>query len=296
MSETDLLMDAIVTNTMLDHGASPEKLVARGGMIRRTKKQGSGNKRIPWSSSEEQYLKDHLGKVPLEEIASVLGRSENALKIRFSRKGYPSPSRLDGWLSMSRAGRLLGLDTHKAKNWFRLGILPGKIAHTKDRYVAIINMQDLKRWVTRPENWPYIKVGRMLPGHLRRLVEKAQARWGDEWLTTRQVAEMYGIPNSKTVMQDIKRGRLPAIQCRHMDGRHAGGWAYWFVRKSEALKYDHRLYTHQGAAKIWYTDRAEAFLIRLIAEHKNSGDAARLMKQDQRYLSYKMHSLRREEK
>ena len=291
MSEMDNLMDTIVAGAMLDHGASPNKLVAQGGFVRGKNKRQAVNMRILWKKSEDQYLREHLGKVPLEEISRALGRSENALKIRFGRKGYIAPSKISGWVSMSRAGSLLGLDSHKAKNWFRLGILPGQIAHTKNRYVAIIKMQDLKRWVTRPEHWPYLKVERMQPGFLRRLVEKAQARWGDEWLSTRQVAEMHGLPDAKTVMVDIKKGRLPAIQCPNMDGRHAGGWAYWFVRKSDALKYDHRIYT-QGPVKNWYTDRAEAFLVKLIAENKRSGEAARLMKQDQRYLSYKMHVLR----
>jgi len=271
MSEMDNLMDTIVAGAMLDHGASPNKLVAQGGFVRGKNKRQAVNMRILWKKSEDQYLREHLGKVPFEEISRTLGRSENALKVRIGRKGYT--------LSLI------------AKNWFRLGILPGQIANTKNSYVAIINMQDLKRWVTRPEHWPYLKVERMQPGYLRRLVEKAQARWGDEWLSTRQVAEMHGLPDAKTVMVDIKKGRLPAIQCPHMDGRHAGGWAYWFVRKSDALVYDHRIYT-QGPVKDWYTDRAQAFLVKLIAENKRSGEAARLMKQDQRYLSYKMHVLR----
>ena len=291
MSELDILMDTIVSGAMLEHGASPRKLVSQGGFVLGKKKPQAANMRIAWKKSEDQYLMESLGKVPLDEIARILGRSENALKIRFQRKGFTAPSKIDGWVSMSRAGRLLGLDTHKAKNWFRLGILPGQIANTKNSYVAIIRMQDLKRWVTRPEHWPYFKVERMQTGYLRRLVEKAQARWGDEWLSTRQVAEMHGLPDAKTVMQDIKKGRLPAIQCRHMDGRHTGGWAFWFVRKSDAIKYDHSIYT-QGPVKDWYSERAEAFLVKLNAEHKNSMDAARLMKQDQKFLSYKMHSLR----
>ena len=116
MSEMDNLMDTIVAGAMLDHGASPNKLVAQGGFVRGKNKRQAVNMRILWKKSEDQYLREHLGKVPLEEISRALGRSENALKIRFGRKGYIAPSKISGWVSMSRAGSLLGLDSHKAKN------------------------------------------------------------------------------------------------------------------------------------------------------------------------------------
>lgn len=296
-TETTDLFDIIVTDAMLDNGASPAVLASRGPVVRGKKlKEGVtvSKNQIRWTEEEDQFLRDCLGKMPLKEIAQSVGRSENALKIRYTRMGYKSPTKIAGWVTSHKACRLLGVDNHAVPNWFRLGMIPGRYAYTSNRDIIMISLADLKFWATRPQHWPYFKVERMPPGHLRRLVEKAQDRWGDEWLTTAQVAEMKGLPCAKTVLTDIKHGNVPAIQCRHIGGRDEGSWAYWFIRKSDALAYKHPTRA-SSSTKPWYTDRADAFLRQLVAEGKTAPQAARLMKQNERYLSSRMSKIRKEQ-
>lgn len=293
MTNLDTLTDTIVADAMLDNGADLQVLISRGSLARPKKQNGSTTTvGTRWSTEEDQFLQDNLGKKPLGEIAAALGRSRNALKVHFTRQGYAAPSKLPGWISLTQAARMLGVEQHAVPGWFRRGIIPGRYAYTKNREIAIIKLADLKFWATRPHHWPYFNVENMPPGHLRRLVEKAQQRWGDQWLTTRQVGDMYDL-NPKDILNAVYKGRLPAIRCPHIGGRDADGWAYWFIRKSDAFNYEH-VARGQARSKTWLTPRAEAYLLTLIAQGKNSGDAARLMKQDQTYLSYRMCILRKE--
>jgi len=291
------LYDLIVNGAMLDDGASPAVLASRGAaVVRSVKKETSvSNRTNTWTEEEDRFLQDNLGRMPLDELTKSLGRSANSLKLRSVRKGYTPPTKVSGWISANKAGELLGLDSHTVPNWFRLGVIPGRYACTKNADIIMINLDDLKFWATRSRHWPYFKVDRMPPGHLRWLVEKAQARWGDEWLTTAQVAEMHGLKDAKAVLMDIKHGRLPAIQCRHIDGRGKGTWAHWFVRKSDALAYQHP--SRSDARKsTWYTDQADAYLRNLVADGRTSAQAARLMKQNEKYLAYRMSKIRKEKR
>ncbi|MDY6867466.1 MAG: hypothetical protein SVT56_06115 [Chloroflexota bacterium] len=292
MSKTDDLMNTIVSDAMLNNGASPTVLAARGGIVRGSRQPVVDNQ-TRWAPEEDRYLRENLGRKPLKQIAKELGRSVNALKVKFTRLGYNAPTKISGWLTLNKASKVLGVDAHATKGWFLHGILPGRYAYVRSNDIVMIKLDDLKYWATRPQHWPYFDVNRMAPGYLRRLVEKAQARWGDEWLTTRQVADLLGLKDAKTVLMDIQHGYLPALQCPHIGGRDEATWAYWFIRKSDALVHHHPS-RGEYLVKTWFTDRAEVFLRKLVAEGKNSGDAARLMKQDQRYLSYRMNKLRKE--
>ena len=295
MTESSDLYDLIVTDAMLDNGASPAVLASRGSVIRGKKGNGSPtlDNQMPWTEEEDLFLQENLGRIPMKEIAKSLGRSINALKIRFTRKGYKTPTKIDGWVTSNKAAKLLGLDSHTVPNWFRLGMIPGRYAYTSNSEVIMIKLSDLKLWITRPYHWPYFKVDRMPPGHLRRLVEKAQERWGDEWLTTSEVAQMHGLKNCRIVLSDIQKGRLPAIQCRHIGGRDGGSWAFWFVRKSDAISYHHPSKS-DSRKSAWFSERAEEYLRQLVAEGKTCADAAKLMKRNEKSLSYRMVQMRKE--
>jgi hypothetical protein len=57
---------------------------------------------------------------------------------------------------------------------------------------------------------------------------------GDEWLSTRQVADMKGT-DTKVVLMAIKRGQLPGIHIQEKDGRHENAaWGFWAVKRSDA--------------------------------------------------------------
>jgi hypothetical protein len=101
----------------------------------------------------------------------------------------------------------------------------------------MINEVSLRRWVVSPISWVYFDPSRIVDKGLARLVELAQARWGDEWLSTRQVADMKGT-DTKVVLMAIKRGQLPGVHIQEKDGRHEGAaWAFWAVRRSDAERW-----------------------------------------------------------
>jgi hypothetical protein len=92
----------------------------------------------------------------------------------------------------------------------------------------------LRRWIVSPISWLYFNTEHIQDPHLARLVELAQERWGDEWLTTRQVADLKGT-TTRQIGQTIFRRQLPAVHVVGKDGRHENGkWAFWGVKRSDA--------------------------------------------------------------
>jgi len=283
MTELAEMMNVIVSDAMLSAGASPAVLQSRGGILRGEKQTITRNP--AWSKTEDDFLKENLGVLTMSEMAAALGRSTNAIKVHWTRLGFTAPIRARGWVTAHRVCKLMGLDSHTVPAWVRLGIMEGKPAVTERRDITLINLEYLKYWVTRPEHWPYFKVEKMKPGYLRRLVEKAQARWGDQWLSSAEVARLKGLKNARTVMADVYKKRLPAIQCPHIGGRNNANWAYWFVRLSDAERYRHPLRTDGRIP--WITDRADEFMLRMDAEGRNSVEIGRLMKRDSKQVGFR---------
>jgi hypothetical protein len=92
----------------------------------------------------------------------------------------------------------------------------------------------MRRWIVSPRSWVYFDTTRIQDLHLARLVELAQERWGDEWLTTRQVADLKGT-TPRQIGQSICRGAIPAIHIVGKDGRHENAaWSFWAIKRSDA--------------------------------------------------------------
>jgi len=287
--DLELTVNTIVSDSMLSFGFPAVILQSRGGVVRGEK---APRVRMPaWSKSEDEFLQANLGILTMAEMAEVLGRSTNAIKIRWTRQGLTAPIRVNGWMTAHRVCQLMGLDSHTVPAWVRLGIMEGKPAVTECRDITLINFEHLKYWATRPEHWPYFKVEKMKPGYLRRLVEKAQARWGDEWLTTPQVAKMHGLKNGRTVLTDIRVNHsLPAMQCYFIGGRDDGNWAYWFVKRSDAEKFRH---PRRGDIRVkWITPRADAFMLRMSAEGLESPEIGRMMKRNPKQVCARIRKLK----
>jgi len=201
---------------------------------------------------------------------------------------------MPGWLTAHKVSMLLGQDSHKLIGWVKTGIFPGISANTAAGTITLINFEQLKVWITRPEHWMYVDVKRMKPGYLRRLVEKAQERWGDEWLSTRQAAELVGLKESKQILVDIKVNKLlPALHCPHLGGRDKASWSMWFVRKSDLMNYVH---PQQTDCRVdWCTPRAEAFMWRMHLAGKNSPEISRMMKRSgaEKFVCYRIAKMKR---
>lgn len=168
-------------------------------------------------------------------IGNMLNRSADAIKIVRKRNNMSASSKSEGWLTANRVRLLLGMaDARPVIGWVKKGFVLGHQITGETTWM--IHEISLRRWIASPTSWAYFNASRIADKHLARLVGLAQARWDDEWLSTRQVAQMKGT-NPKTVLQAIVRGSLPALHVRHKDGRHHGAWAFWAVKRSDAEKW-----------------------------------------------------------
>lgn len=190
-----------------------------------------------WSESEDQFLREHLAMMTDAEIGEQLGRSEIAVHLRWSRDLHlPSRSKHPEVITANQAADMLGIDDHKTAYWVDCGLIPGRLM-PGERKMRLIRRQDFRRWVLNPMNWPYFDIRKVNDAELKRMLRKRAARWGDEWWSTRQVADYHGV-DPKDVERYIKKlGRLHSF---HLPVSRGGrnidrGWSNHYVLKSEAI-------------------------------------------------------------
>jgi hypothetical protein len=218
-----------------------------------------------WTTGDLAFLEDNLPVLGYAGVAQRLGRTMNAVKIIQVRRQIPAPSRRPGFYTCQQAARILGVDIHALSRLERRGeirfvTLPGV------RAIRQISRVSLWVWAIHPNHWIYFKPARVKDIRLRRLIALRQARWGDAWWTTGQVAEHYGVANSNTVTAAIYRGRLKAVR-----------WGNWYVKRSDALGCPFT--PGKGMTGIAWSARADAFLLRARDEWNLSFHAiGRLMK------------------
>lgn len=177
MTDMDLIFDfAIEEGLAISNNGRPENLLSR-----------------PWTREEEDYIRDHIGKLSYDEIALAIGRTRNAVKIRQCRRGLPAPSRRPGWLTGNQVANILGVDIHCVMRLAKWGCMPMELI---PGVKGILNMRlvTLYRWATRPNNWIYFKVKNIRDPHLQSLVIKAQKKWNDPWISIGKASQMLGLP------------------------------------------------------------------------------------------------------
>jgi hypothetical protein len=291
-------ISSLVDQTMMEHGASIDVIKARGGNIRSVvrshpRKLVSQNVyNMRWTKEEDAFINANFGILTMKQIGEHIGRSENAIKIRQFRKGFNPATKQPGWLTAHQVCILLGVDSHTVPGWIRNGIMPGEYIATshESQQTLRIKIDDLKFWLTRPKNFPYVRVERMKPGYFRRLVEKAHKRWGDEWINMRQFADMHGLKCTRLLSKKMLLGQLPGVHIRHLGGRDNGYWAYWFIQRSFAEKWTRPKLTDIRVA--WITPAADAFMLKMHAEGLTVPEIARMMKQKAKTVDYRIRKLK----
>lgn len=228
-----------------------------------------------WSEADDAYLRKHAGVLTDGEIAVALARTEVAVKVRRVRLMLPSRGSHPAYISASAAAVKLGLDEHKLTGWIDTGLIPGEIYLKQNAsgrcasglYIRRVRVTTLKRWLTRPENWPRFQVARITDPALKSLILRAQSRWGDEWWSTPQVAAYHNV-SPRWVCTKIHRGELPALRLLNFGGRKPAGqaWAYNFVKRSDAVRavfLDGKGSAQaRRAERYTWTPRADAWLVR----------------------------------
>lgn len=85
-------------------------------------------KEPPWSADEIAYLEAHLSRTSVKRIASRLGRSATAVRLKAKRLGVRKSG--EGY-TMRALCEGLGCDHHKVARWIELGWLKGKRRQTE---------------------------------------------------------------------------------------------------------------------------------------------------------------------
>lgn len=233
--DLDAFIDTAVTEAELASGVAPMVVMARarenGGSVRKVTTLATGvnsqrsQRAARWMPEEDVFLSESLGYLSFEEIGERLGRTPTAIKIRWTRRGMDAPSKRDGEVVATKVGRRMGTCGKLIIRLIDEGRMPGRVV-PGDRNIHVITEKELRRWVTRPENWIYFKVERIRDRSLKRLVLLAQERWPDEWWSAGDVMRYHNLTNTHVVNKAIREGRLRAVR-----------WQNWNILKSDAVAF-----------------------------------------------------------
>jgi hypothetical protein len=216
--------------------------------------QAPSRKAPRWSEKDINRVRELLPYYSPKVVGQMLGRSEDAIKIMRQRRKIKASSKSKGWLSANRVMRLLGMpDARPVIGWVKKALVLGHRIAGDDTWM--VHEISLRRWIVSPRSWIYFDSTRIQDPHLARLVELARERWDDEWLTTRQVADLKGT-NTRQIGQSIFRGAITAIHIVGKDGRHENAaWSLWAVKRSDAEAWQFK------PPAFDLTDRMHAFIL-----------------------------------
>lgn len=243
-----------------------------------------------WSVEEEEYLWENSGTLSIGSMAGALGRSEQAVKIRITRLGIDSARHAPGWISGNQIAKLLGVDSHAPPCWIDKGILRGEHFPYPGRICRRVKIMVFKMWVVQPRSWVYFDALKIVQPYLRRLVLRAQERWGDEWWSTRQAADYHGVMPTD-ILRQVRMGRITGFRREGGERRREQVWAFWFVRRSEV----ERLVIPRGSGNNMRRDwsaAGDAFMLRQREEGVAWEVIARRMKQPEKRLQYRYKVLK----
>jgi hypothetical protein len=231
-----------------------------------------------WSTREDQFITEHLGWLTDAAMGVALGRTEIAVHLRWYRDlGLPGPSKAPDVITANKAAEALGIDGHKVAHWVDAGLIPGRVM-AGGRYIRLIQRRVFYRWACAPNNWVYFNPSKVIEPHLKRLIELEQKRWGDEWWSTRQVADFHGA-DTGDVKRYIQLGRIRSFRLPvSLGGRdHNRKWSNHFVLKSEAVQVK---FLRRGDDMSTLTPRGKAWLKKAIGMGMTATEIGRTMKRD----------------
>lgn len=219
-----------------------------------------------WTPEEMDYLRRNITVLPVEVIAARLGRSVDAVKIKQVRSRIHAKSRYPGYLTGHQVSHVLCIDIHTVMKLHKRGLIPMEILPGQ-RGIMRISVTRLYMWATCWRNWIYFKAHRVRDLHLRRLIQLAQSRWGDEWISIGRAASILGVSGS---------GLNKAIRAGRVSG--AVFWSVWYLRRSalETVKITAGKGSNNQIPIT--TPRQDAFMLKAAREGKTYAEISRMMK------------------
>jgi len=263
VDDLDFLIEAAAAQGELAAGVSRAVVAARASdprLLIVTGAPASCTHNPPWTAAEEEFLRAQLGHTSEAEIGARLGRSVSGVHIHWKRElRLPSPSKDPRVLTANQVAEGTGVDSHVAMGWFDGGLFESRRLPTEDQ-TRVVERDTFLRWLLEPESWIYFNPRRVgsQPGprageifdaefwtEARSALDQARREWGDQWWTSRRVADYHGIDTSD-VKRHLQLGRLHGVQAVNLSGRHPDQyWRLWFVRRSEAIAADLSQYSRK---------------------------------------------------
>jgi hypothetical protein len=237
----DNLIDLAVSSAEIEAGIAAEIVQNRSALpvaCLACESAPAAAKSPEWTERENAFLAKQLGRMEEADIARDLGRTQNSIHLRWSRDlRLPAPSKHPDYLTANRIALLIGKDGHVVCSWIDRGLLAGEIL-PGGRRIRRVSKAVLLEWLLDPRNWMLFDPRAVCDPRLRQLLDHKLEQWGDEWWTTRQLADYHGVDPSD-VKRYIKCGWIKAIRVPNLGGRTAHPyWARWFVLRSEATRSD----------------------------------------------------------
>jgi len=296
MADVEQLIDAFITQAQIANGAPAVWMEAQGRTMRGVAGPSAAREKpqiARWTKPEEAFILQNRSSLSLEEIGARLGRSANAIKVHGYRIQAATPRHAPGYVSGNQIAKLLGVDSHCPPAWMERGLLEGEvIPYNQSRVWRRTTWATFLLFLIRPSSWVYFKVERIRNDQLRRLVELAQQKWGDQWLSTRQAADLRGC-DPDAIQGAILRGRLHGYQPGSLDRKRTWRWAHWFVKRSEVERLTLPWGCKDGHSIRW-SPRADAFIMRAYRENIAYEDMARMMKWTVKRIAYRVTLLLRQ--
>jgi hypothetical protein len=284
----DELIDMAVSDAELISGRSMNWIIATGGKVVRPVTSQEKKKAPNWTAEEDRKLREMLPYYSIDEIGRELGRSANAIHVHAVRRGFVSARKAPGYLSTREIADILSVDTHNTPTWVDIGLLEGELYPYANNRMRRVKIVTFKRWLIRPTSWVYFRAERIKNPHLRRLVQLAQQKWGDRWLTTKEAAEICGC-GPKDILRQIKLGRLYGYRAIGMGRKRKQHWAYWYLPAKQLEGFE--ILRGSEHEEKW-SEAAEAFLEASRMNGKTYAEIAALMKMKEKAVEYYWRKMR----
>lgn len=210
-----------------------ERLIAAGALERRARLQGRR-----WTAAEERKLRAWWGTAPDAEVARLLGRTPDALKIRATRF-LKQPRRANAdWLAGRQVAALFGVDPTTPRAWVRRGWVPARKLYRGGGHTEWQFRPDDLEAMVRAAPWRFDARRMAAPesGPIARALQAAlaEAEAGDPWLTLAQAgAEVGYVP--PIVYGWLRRYRAPVERRPHYGAKGGDPRGTLVVRRSVLL-------------------------------------------------------------
>lgn len=107
-----------------------------------------------WTAKEYGLLEELWGTKTMPQIAKILGRSTNAIKIKIVRRGLGAFKHRGEYMTARNVSELLGVDIHTVTDYWiaKCGLKAKKLASHGQKRFTYIAYDDLIKWLRKNQD------------------------------------------------------------------------------------------------------------------------------------------------